>query len=405
MTEASSRQETDSILKGLRVLDLTQNVAGPFCTQILADFGAEIIKIERPAGGDDTRHWIPSVIEAQSSTFLALNRGKASVALDIDTLEAQETIRTLAASCDVLVHSMKPGSLEKRGLGYDDLSALNPRLIYSELSAFGQSGPFRDLPGYDPLLQAFTGILSVTGHEGDSPARVGVSMIDLGTGIWLALGTIAAVLARVQDGKGRRVSANLMETGVSWMSIVLASYFANGEIPRKLGSATAMTAPYELFEAADGSVFISAGNDRLFEKVCMALELQELLEDERFLSNASRVINRTALHEAIERRTRSADVSTLIRQLREAGAPCAELQDVRQVSSHPQVVASGIVQLLPLSDAQALKVVGMPITLDGRRPITAKAAPQLGQDTEAVLLGAGVDPQIIRNLSAQGALR
>ena len=396
--------EAFDILAGLRVLDLTQNVAGPFCTQILADFGAEVIKVERPAGGDDTRQWMPPEIAKQSATFLALNRGKASIGIDIDHPAGQDAIRALAASCDIVVHSMKPGSLEKRGLGYEVLSALNSQLIFCELSAFGQSGPFKDLPGYDPLLQAFTGILSVTGHEGDRTARVGVSLIDLGTGIWLALGILAAVIARSQDGKGRRVSASLMETGVSWMTIVLAGFFATGKVPAKLGSATAMTAPYELFEAADGSVFISAGTDRLFQNVCRALDIRELLEDDRFRTNSTRVANRTALHDAIERRTTAEPVAVLIERLRAAGAPCAELHDVSQVASHPQVTASRILQALPIEAASDHKVIGIPITVDGHLPIAGRAPPRLGAHTDAVLQEAGLTQDTIRQLRDQGAI-
>ncbi|PNP96741.1 hypothetical protein A8G00_23080 [Sphingobium sp. SA916] len=383
---------------------MTQNVAGPFCTQILADFGAEVIKVERPKGGDDTRHWMPPEIEKQSATFLALNRGKSSIGVDIDRPGGQDAIRALVASCDVVVHSMKPGSLEKRGLGYDALSKINPRLIFCELSAFGQTGPFRDLPGYDPLLQAFTGIMSVTGHEGDRTARVGVSLIDMGTGIWLALGIMAAILARSQDGKGRRVSASLMETGVSWMTIVLAGFFATGKVPAKLGSATAMTAPYELFEAADGSLFISAGNDRLFQNVCRSLDIAELLEDDRFRTNSSRVINRAALHDAIERRTREETVASLIERLRAAGAPCAELHDVSQVASHPQVTSAGILQPLPIDEATDHKVVGLPITLDGHRPTASKVPPRLGEDTDAILAAAGIDQETLKALRVQGAI-
>ncbi len=384
MISAGQSGEGSKILAGLRVLDMTQNVAGPFCTQILADFGAEVIKVERPKGGDDTRHWMPPEIEKQSATFLALNRGKSSIGVDIDRPGGQDAIRALVASCDVVVHSMKPGSLEKRGLGYDALFEINPRLIFCELSAFGQTGPFRDLPGYDPLLQAFTGIMSVTGHEGDRTARVGVSLIDMGTGIWLALG--------------------IMETGVSWMTIVLAGFFATGKVPAKLGSATAMTAPYELFEAADGSLFISAGNDRLFQNVCRSLDIAELLEDDRFRTNSSRVINRAALHDAIERRTREEPVASLIERLRAAGAPCAELHDVSQVASHPQVTSAGILQPLPIDEATDHKVVCLPITLDGHRPTASKVPPRLGEDTDAILAAAGIDQETLKALRVQGAI-
>ena len=201
-----------SVLQGLRVIDLTQNVAGPYCTQVLADLGAEVIKIERPGSGDDARAWRPPEIGGMGTGFAALNRSKKSVALDLDRPEGQRIVAQLAAGADVLVHSLKPGSAEARGLGEEPLRAANPRLVYCAISAFGEAGPMRGLPGYDPLMQAFTGIMSVTGHEGDEPARVGVSLIDLGTGMWAAMAVLAALLQRATTGQGLRVGASLLET-------------------------------------------------------------------------------------------------------------------------------------------------------------------------------------------------
>ncbi len=210
-----------NILSGLRVIDLTQNVAGPFCTQILGDMGAEVIKIERPGSGDDIRLWMPPAIGGESSTFLALNRNKKSVCVDVSTAEGSALVRKLATTADVFVHSMRPGSAEARGLGYDDLAALNPKLVYCAISAFGEIGPLAALPGYDPLMQAFTGIMSVTGNEGEPPVRVSVSLIDLGTGLWSALGAVAGLFDRMKTGRGTKVHASLLETGLSWMTVFI----------------------------------------------------------------------------------------------------------------------------------------------------------------------------------------
>lgn len=394
----------ESVLKGMRVIDLTQNVAGPFCTQILGELGADVIKVERPDGGDDTRGWQPPSIGGESSTFLALNRNKKSVCIDISTPEGQRIIARMAGEADIVIHSMRPGSAEKRGLGYEDLRQANPRLIYCAISAFGETGPLRDLPGYDPLMQAFCGIMSVTGNEDDDPVRVSVSLIDMGTGIWAALGILAAVIGRHASGQGARVTASLLETGVSWMSVFVASYFATGALPRKLGSRMAMTAPYELFRAADGHVFIGAGNDRLFARICEALDLRDVSLDERFSTNARRVENRAALHEAIERITARMRAADVVAALRAVGAPCSELNDIGQAVAHPQVEAVGMIGDLPVRAAGGHRITELPLSLDGRRSAAKLPPPALGEHTAEVLEALRFDAAEIAELKSRGIL-
>jgi crotonobetainyl-CoA:carnitine CoA-transferase CaiB-like acyl-CoA transferase len=394
----------ESVLKGMRVIDLTQNVAGPFCTQILGELGAEVIKVERPDGGDDTRSWQPPSIGGESSTFLALNRNKKSVCIDISTPEGQRIIARMAGEADIVIHSMRPGSAEKRSLGYEDLRQANPRLIYCAISAFGETGPLRDLPGYDPLMQAFCGILSVTGNEDDDPVRVSVSLIDMGTGIWAALGILAAVIGRHSSGQGARVTASLLETGVSWMSVFVASYFATGVLPRKLGSRMAMTAPYELFRTGDGHVFIGAGNDRLFARICEALALEDVSLDERFSTNARRVENRTALHKAIERITAQMRAADVVAALRAVGAPCSELNDIGQAVVHPQVEAVGMIGNLPVRAAKGHRITELPISLDGRRSLAKSPPPALGEHTTEVLQALRFDAGEIADLKARRIL-
>ena len=302
----------DAILSGCRVLDLTQNVAGPFCTQTLGDLGAEVIKIERPGSGDDARQWKPPEVAGVSTGFAALNRNKKSVCIDLDSAAGQQLVARLAAGADVLVHSLKPGSAEARGLGDEHLRPTNPRLVYCAISAFGEVGPMRALPGYDPLMQAFTGIMSVSGHEGDEPARVGVSLIDMGTGMWATMAILAALLRRATTGEGMRVHASLLETGLSWMTVPVANYLATQRLPRKMGSAMAMMAPYELFDSADGKVFIAAANDRLFGRICSALACPELAQDPRFIDMSARIGHREALHDALEARTRQRSTAACV---------------------------------------------------------------------------------------------
>lgn len=393
-----------TILQGMRVVDLTQNVAGPYCTQILADLGAEVIKIERPGSGDDARAWRPPEIGGMSTGFAALNRGKKSVAVDLDRPEGQRLVARMAGGADVLVHSLKPGSAESRGLGHDALRRGNPGLVYCAISAFGEVGPMAALPGYDPLLQAFTGIMSVTGHEGDEPARVGVSLVDMGTGMWAAMAILAALLQRAATGQGMRVGASLLETGLAWMAVPIANYSATGRLPRKMGSGMAMMVPYELYDTADGKVFIAAANDRLFARICSALECPDLASDPRFADNPSRVGNREVLHAALEAHTRSRTTAECVERLRAAGAPCSELNNVAQLLEQEQVQALEMLMPVPLPDAPSHRVVGLPFNSGGRRGCLPSAPPRLGADTDAVLGEMGLDPAGLDALRKRGVI-
>lgn len=392
------------ILSGVRVIDLTQNVAGPYSTQILGDMGATVVKVERPGTGDDTRQWSKPNVAGVSSSFLSLNRNKASVCVDVSSPEGCGVVKDLAASADVLIHSLKPGAAERYGFGYDSLAEGNERLVYCAISAFGGKGPLSQLPGYDPLVQAFTGIMSATGNEGDDPVRVGVSLIDMGTGLWAALGVMAALYKRNETGKGMMVEASLMDTGLSWMTIVIAGYLASGELPKKMGSGMAMTAPYELFRSADGYAFVAAANDRLFANVCRGLGCPELAQDPRFGSNVQRVQNRAALHEELERRTRKLETSEIVSRLRAVGAPSSEMNDVSQIVDHPQVQAAGIMGLLPFEGASTHRVVNTPLKLAGERGRLDSLPTQLGADTDRILAEIGYDSQKIAKLRKTGAI-
>jgi crotonobetainyl-CoA:carnitine CoA-transferase CaiB-like acyl-CoA transferase len=392
-------------LAGQRVIDLTQNVAGPYCTQILADLGAEVIKIERPGSGDDTRHWAPQVGEALSATYATLNRGKQSLALDLDHPEGQKLLRRLLRPDDIVVHSLKPGSAEQRGLGYQDLQPHCEGLIYCALSAFGNIGPLSALPGYDPLIQAYAGIMSVNGHDGQPPARVGVSLVDMGTGLWSVIGILAAVAQRKDSGRGARVDTSLLETGMAWMTNPIANYSASGKLPRRMGSATAMLAPYEVFETADAHVFIGCGADRMFQKLAAALGSQPLAQDPRFARNADRVANRDALHEAIATLTRAQTTQAVVDQLRTAGVPVSAVNDLSKLLHDPQVEALALHQAIPAADGKQLAAIGTPIRFDGQRSFDPHLSGRVGQDTQSVLAAAGLSPEEIAALIAQGAVQ
>ncbi len=396
-------------LAGQRVVDLTQNVAGPYCTQILADLGAEVIKIERPGSGDDTRQWVPRVAEGLSPTYATFNRGKASVAINLDDPRGQTLLRQLLHDDDVLVHSLKPGSAERRGLGYDALSAERSGLIYCAISAFGNVGALSALPGYDPLIQAYVGIMSVNGHDGSPPARVGVSMVDMGTGLWSALGIVAAIAQRKDSGRGSRIDTSLLETGLAWMTNPVANYSVSGVLPRKLGSATAMLAPYEAFDSADGCVFIACGNDRLFQKLATALGATGLATDPRFATNADRVRHRNELHLALDALTRQHSTAHTVAQLRSAGVPVSAVQDLSQVLDDAQVNALGLHRPLAMTTDSGASVnvqaVGLPIRFDGVREFASGLSMLPGQDSMAVLRAAGIGDADIAGLAAQGVIQ
>ena len=391
-------------LSGQRVLDLTQNVAGPYCTQILADLGAQVIKVERPGAGDDTRHWAPQVGQAISATYATLNRGKKSLALDLDDPAGQALLRRLLRPDDVVIHSLKPGSAEQRGLGYEDLAPHCHGLVYCALSAFGNLGPLARLPGYDPLIQAHAGIMSVNGHDGQPPARVGVSMVDMGAGLWSVIGILAAIARRKDTGQGGRVDTSLLETGLAWMTNPLANYSASGKLPRRMGSATAMLAPYEVFETSDSYAFIGCGADRMFQKLAAALDSPQLASDERFIRNADRVAHRDALHQAIEAITRTRTTQFVVDRLRAAGVPVSAVQDLSEVMQDPQSAALAMHQTLEVG-SHHLCAVGTPIRLDGQRPYAAHLSARVGADTREVLASAGLDPVEIGALASQGAVQ
>ena len=387
-------------LEGMLVLDLTRNLAGPFCTMILGDLGARVIKIERPGVGDDTREWRPPTWNGRSSLFLATNRNKESVALDIDSPEGAEAIRRLAAKADIVVESFRGGSLDKKGFGFKDLSAINPRLVYCSLSAFGSHGPHSDRPGYDALIQAYSGIMSITGEPGRPAVRVGASIIDMGSAHWAVIGILAALRLRDQTGEAQLVQTSLLETGVAWMSYFAAGYFADGTIPGPSGTRHSVMAPYEDFSARDGLIYIAAPNQALFVSLCKALGLDDAVTDPRFRSNTDRLAHREALHQMIEERLLTQDCVAWETLLLERGVPCSRLQTVDQVVNDPQVAALNLIREFPHPDIPDHRLVDHPISYNGTRAFRTDPAPDLGQHTEAVLRSIDLDPGAMAAVSS-----
>jgi len=391
-------------LDGLTVVDLTQNVAGPYCSQLLGDFGAAVIKIERPGRGDDVRRFAPSW-HGESTAYLCYNRNKKSVCADLDRPRGREIVARLSRTADIFIHSMKPGSAESRGLGYDDLSKDNPRLIYGSISGFGEKGPLRSLPGYDPLGQAYSGIISVNGHPDSAPARVVVPIIDMGSGLWLFSGILAALLDRARTGKGAKVATSLLETGVAWTTLLMTNYQATGEIPGPAGSTSPAAAPYEAFKTADSWVMIAAGNDRLFTELCNVLGLPDLPRDPRFIGNNERVPRRHELHEILERATMRHTAAALMDLLRKAGVPASMINSIGQVFADEQANALGMFPAAaPDFRIPGMKFVDIPVSIDGDKAAIRRMPPLLGEHTEEVLRGAGYTPAEIESLRAEGVI-
>ncbi len=391
-------------LDGARVLDLTSSLAGPYCTQILAALGADVVKVEHPARGDETRQWGPPFLDGEGAIFLSANAGKRSLALDFQTEEGQEALLRLTDRSDVLIQSLRPGRAENAGLGADDLRERNPRLVYCSIGAFGHVGPKRDRPGYDPLMQAAGGIMSVTGEPDRSAVRVGVSVVDQTTGLWAALGIVAALWERERTGEGRVVDVSLYESAISALGYHLVGYLGSGEVPDRHGTAFPLIVPYQAFAASDGKIMIAAANDRLFAALCEAVELQELARDPRFATNPDRVKNRDELVSQLEARLATETVASWLGPLETAGVPAAPVQDVAQVAADEQTGALEILQPLSHPAVRDLVTVALPLSADGERLRHRAPPPLLGEHTAEVLVEAGYSPDEVEALAASGAV-
>jgi crotonobetainyl-CoA:carnitine CoA-transferase CaiB-like acyl-CoA transferase len=391
-------------LQGMRVLDVTTSIAGPYCAQILAALGADVVKVERPGTGDDGRAWGPPFWEGEGTMFLSANAGKRSLALSLREPRGRDALLALAERADVFLQSLRPGLADELGLGPEELRARNPRLVYCSVGAYGRRGPLAREPGYDALMQAAGGLISVTGEPGRPGVRVGTSTIDQGTGAWAALGVLAALLERERTGEGAVVDVSLYETAIGYLGYHLAGYLADGTVPSGEGTRFPMVAPYEVLRTRDGELMIAGGNDRIFRAICDVLEVPELVDDPRFHTNPDRVRNRDALAELLVARLATEDTATWHERLTAAGVPAAPVADVRDVALSPQTAALEILQPLPHPRIDGLTLPALPLSFDDARAIHRRAPPDVGEHSRDVLREAGYSDEEIAALAADGVI-
>jgi crotonobetainyl-CoA:carnitine CoA-transferase CaiB-like acyl-CoA transferase len=405
----SDTQPASGPLRGLRVFDLTRVLAGPTCVQMLGDLGAEVIKIEKPGAGDDTRAFAPPTLPGSRETayFAGVNRNKKSVTLDIAQAEGQALARRLLSHCDILVENFKAGGLARYGLGWEQVRAAQPGLIYCSITGFGQTGPYAARPGYDSLIQAMGGVMSLTGEPDGMPMKVGVPVADVFAGLYACIGILAALRHREQTGEGQHIDIGMLDAHVAWLANQGMNYLATGEDPPRLGNQHPNIVPYQVFATADGHIVLSVGNDATFRRFCESFGCAHLLEDARFATNAARVQNRALVADTLAEILRAQPSAWWLERLEALGIGCGPINRLSQVFADPQVQARGMVIEMPHADVEGgkVKLIANPVRLSATPVDYRLPPPRLGEHTEEVLGGLlGLQAAEIAGLRERGVV-
>lgn len=392
-------------LAGIRVLDLTRVLAGPYCTMFLGDLGADIVKVEEPGVGDDTRLWGPPFVGGESAYFLCINRNKKSLSLNLKSEQGAELLRKLAARADVLVENFRPGTMERLGLGDQELRAVNSQLIYASLSGFGADGPMKDWPGYDLIIQAWGGLMSITGMPDGGPTKVGVAIIDIVAGLMLGKAIVAALFARERTGLGQKIETSLLEAEVACLINAGSNYLVGGSVPGRWGNAHPNIVPYQSFETRDGYLVVGVASEAIWRRLCGGIGRPELTDDPRFAKNPQRVENREELIQILASAFRDRDTATWMSLLSQAGVPCAPVQTIDQVFNAPQVKHREMVTEIEHPTAGRIRMAGLPVKLSATPASIRLPPPLLGQHTAEILATwLGLDANSIEQLKNDGVV-
>ena len=392
-------------LEGIRVLDLTRALAGPFCTLMLGDNGADVIKIEIPGTGDDTRHWGPPFIQEESAYFLSINRNKRSLTLNLRDPQAKEVFLKLAKDADVVVENFTPGVMERFGLGYDDVKAANPNIIYCSISGFGQAGPYSGRSAYDQIMQGMGGLMSITGEPDGEPQKVGIAVTDIGAGMWSAFAIMAAIHHRHEHGEGQYIDASMLDAQVAWLTYQAATYFANGEPPKRLGAAHPTLVPYQAFPCQDGKLLnLAVGSERIWERFCEAIEREDLKDNPDYATNADRVRNRGTLVSMLQEVFNKRPVLEWVDSLNAASVPAGPINDLADVFSDPQVLSRDMYQEIPHPTLGTIKQTGLPIKFSRTPGGLDRHPPLLGEHNGEILGELGYSEEDIAGMQDKSVI-
>lgn len=389
-------------LEGIRVLDLTRALAGPFCTLMLGDYGADVIKIELPGAGDDTRHWGPPFIGEESAYFLSINRNKRSMTLNFKEPEAIEVFLKLAKDADVVVENFTPGVMSRFGLDYETVKGVNPKIIYCSISGFGQTGPYQNRPAYDQIMQGISGIMSITGEPDGEPQKVGIAITDIGAGMWSAFAIMSAVYHRDQRDEGQHIDVSMMDAQVAWLTYQAATYFANEEPPKRLGAAHPTLVPYQAFMCQDGKyINVAVGSERIWERFCQGMKMPEMKDSPEYATNGDRVNNRAKIVPYLQKIFLTRPVTEWVEDLQEVSVPCGPINDLADVFSDPQLLHRNMFVEMPHPTLGSIKQTGIPIKFSLTPGALDRHPPLLGEHNDELLKELGVSDSDIQRMARQ----